>query len=54
MGRFPTCPSRTFTTIASRNTAAYTPLRGRLAQSFISSITLSVIREIVSLLTEAP
>jgi len=27
---------------------------GRTAQSFISSITLSVIREIVSRLTEAP
>ena len=34
------------------NTAAY-PSGGRLAQCFICSINLSVIREIVSLLTEA-
>jgi len=40
--------------IASMNTAAYTASRGRLDQSVISSITLSVIRLIVSLLTEAP
>jgi hypothetical protein len=36
------------------NTATYTASSGRLAQSFISATTLSVIREIVSLLTEDP
>ena len=36
------------------NTAAYTASSGRLAQSFISATTLSVIRETVSLDTDAP
>lgn len=34
--------------------AAYTSSKGRADHSFISSMTLSVIREIVSLLTDAP
>jgi len=35
-------------------TAAYTRCNGRLAQACMSSMTLSVIRETVSLLTLAP
>jgi hypothetical protein len=54
MGRLATCPSLTLTTMASMNTAAYTSSRGRPCQACISSMTLSVIRLIVSLLTEAP
>jgi hypothetical protein len=42
-------PSRTFTTIASMKIAAQVSSKGLTAQSFISSITLSVIRLIVSL-----
>jgi hypothetical protein len=40
--------------MASMNTAAYTPSRGRCDQSVISSTTLSVIRLIVSFDTDAP
>jgi hypothetical protein len=48
-----TCPSRTLTTIAAMNTAAYTS-SGLFCQSLISSSTLSVILEIGFLLTDAP
>jgi len=54
MGRLATWPSLTLTITASTKTAAQTSSRGRLHQSVISSRTLSVIREIVSLLTDAP
>ena len=40
--------------IASMNTAAYTFSSGRAHQACISSITRSVIRDTVSLDTEAP
>jgi hypothetical protein len=53
-GRLVTCPSRTLTMIASMNTTGYTLSSGRSRHSVISSITLSVILDIVSLLTVAP
>jgi hypothetical protein len=49
-----TCPSRALSTIASINAGAWITSSGRRDQSFISSITFSVIREIVSSLTETP
>jgi len=42
------------TITASTKIAAYTSSGGRLHQSVMSSKTLSVIREMVSLLTDAP
>jgi hypothetical protein len=42
------------TTIASINTAAYTASSGRACQACISSTTRPVIRDTVSLLTDAP
>src|SRR4051812_33823063 len=53
-GRFATWPSRTLTTMASMNTATYTLSSGRDDHSDISSTTLSVIRDTVSLETDAP
>jgi len=46
--------SPTLTTMAPMKIAAYVSSRGRTAQWFISSITLSVIRLMVSRDTEAP
>jgi hypothetical protein len=40
--------------IASMNTAAYTGCSGRADQAAMSSMTLSVIRDTVSLDTDAP
>jgi hypothetical protein len=54
MGRLVTCPSRILTWIASMNTTGYTDSNGRLHQSVISPMTLSVIREMVSFDTVAP
>ena len=54
MGLLRTCPSRTFTINASMKITGYTGSSGRVDHSFISSITLSVIFETVSLDTEAP
>jgi hypothetical protein len=54
MGRLATCPSRILTWMASMNTTGCTDSRGRLYHSVISPITLSVIREMVSLDTVAP
>ena len=49
-----TCPSRILTKIASMNTTGYTASSGRLHNSVISPITLSVIRLMLSLDTVAP
>ncbi|CAM3343605.1 hypothetical protein WIMU106979_26745 [Williamsia muralis] len=54
IGRFVTCPSRTFTCTASMNITGYTRSSGRFCHSVISPTTLSVMREIVSFDTDAP
>lgn len=48
MDRFATGPFRTFTSIASTKIAAYTSPRRRADHSFNSSMTLSMIRNVVS------
>jgi hypothetical protein len=54
IGLLRTCPSRTFTTIASMKITGYTSSSGRANQPAISSSTWSVILETVSFDTAAP